>query len=137
MNWLCRHRSFAINLIWKQRKAQAARQFDDLSRAIMPLLTSNQHPVDPYLLLVSVKNISGVKDCVSETHFLCVSILWCRRDLIAYYQLLLLYHWKMGQTLALIGSVGSTLVRMILLSIIMLMHRSHLGKYPSYYHHVH
>lgn len=48
----------------------------------MPLLTSNQHPVDPYLLLVSVKNIAGVKDCVSETHFLCVSIPWCRRDLI-------------------------------------------------------
>lgn len=103
----------------------------------MPLLTSNQHPVDPYLLLVSVKNIAGVKDRVSETHFLCVSIPWCRRDLIAYYQRLLLYHWKMGQTLVLIGSVGSTLVRMILLSIIMLMHRSHLGKYPSYYHHVH
>lgn len=137
MNWLCRHRSFAINLIWKQRKAQAARQFDDLSRAIMPLLTSNQHPVDPYLLLVSVKNIAGVKDRVSKTHFLCVSIPWRRRDLIAYYQRLLLYHWKMGQTLALIGSVGSTLVRMILLSIIMLMHRSHLGKYHSYFHHVH
>lgn len=68
----------------------------------MPLLTSNQHPVDPYLLLVSVKNIAGVKDRVSKTHFLCVSIPWRRRDLIAYYQRLLLYHWKMGQTLALI-----------------------------------
>lgn len=82
MNWLCRHRSFAINLIWKQRKTQGARSFDDLSGANMPLLTSNQHPVDPYLLLVSVKNIAGVKDRVSKTHFLCVSIPWCRRDLI-------------------------------------------------------